>query len=331
MSGSGGVNTTKIGLIAGIIIAVILAAAFIGWGLLETAKYQRQADNNSHNYSEYTRNKIANTCVGLPHLEKTKCSYEATDKQREYRTNQRDLVAQKTSALWAYIMGAAAVIGMGLSVIGVFLVWTTFQEAHRQANIAEMALSEEREARKQSNRPWVTISGTISNGVAWGYPKPTAGNAEIEPNDQLYFGFFPNFKNIGNRVARNVWFDVQCVVFDGANPSVEKCLAEMRAGDIHVESHGYHIAPDDTLKLSDRTIFLSQEDIIENVQSPWTINKFTIQVIVRAIYYSIHGIEKFESVKVFWVRCAPNDFALGQSVELQNMKFSEYAHMTKMT
>lgn len=140
MSNSGGVNTTKTGLVVGIIVAVFFAVVFIGFGLLETAKYQRQADDSRSNYSEYTSDKKSETCIGPSRLEKMQCLYEADDKQREYDATQQDLVAQKTSALWAYIMGAAAVIGMGLSVIGVFLVWTTFRETKRSADLANSSL-----------------------------------------------------------------------------------------------------------------------------------------------------------------------------------------------
>ncbi len=137
-------------LIVGIVIATIVAAAFIGFGLLKSAQYERQADINSGHYSGYTSKKISETCVAVSVIEKTKCVYEARDKEREYRYNQRDLVTQKRSALWAYIMAVAAVVGMALSALGVWLVKTTFDEA-REAN--EIALK----SHEQIIRPWLTI------------------------------------------------------------------------------------------------------------------------------------------------------------------------------
>jgi hypothetical protein len=137
----------KTRLITGIVIATLVAATFISFGLLKSAQYEWQADANSGHYSEYTRKKIAETCVAVSALEKAKCVYEARDKKREYRYNQRDLVAQKRSALWAYIMAVAAVVGMALSALGVWLVKTTFDETRTANEIA-----------RKSQRPWVSIS-----------------------------------------------------------------------------------------------------------------------------------------------------------------------------
>lgn len=136
MSRGDRVGTTKTGLVFGLIAAIVMCVIFIGYGLREGAKYERQANNMSAEYSEYTREKIAKTCVGIPSLEAAKCRYNSFDAQREYEHNQRDLIAQKQSALWAYIMGAAAVIGMALSAFGVWLVKTTFDETRRSNEIA---------------------------------------------------------------------------------------------------------------------------------------------------------------------------------------------------
>jgi len=123
-------------LIAGIIIAALLAAAFIGWGLWKTAEYEREAHNQAREYAAYTDEKIRKACLSLPPVYQKDCTAQARHEQRAYERDEKDLVAQRKSALWAYIMGAAAVIGMGLSVIGVFLVWTTFAETKRANRIA---------------------------------------------------------------------------------------------------------------------------------------------------------------------------------------------------
>lgn len=141
---------TKTGLIAGIIVAILFAVAFIGWGLWKTAEYEREASNQTREYAAYTNDKIRKSCLSLPPVYQKDCATEARHEQRGNERNEHDLVAQRKSALWAYIMGAAAVIGMGLSVIGVFLVWTTF-DATRKANaIAHDALDGQL-------RPWVSF------------------------------------------------------------------------------------------------------------------------------------------------------------------------------
>lgn len=135
MSDSGGVNVSKTGLIIGLALALCVCIGWIGWGLSQSAEYERQSDNKRSEYSEYTRKKIAETCVGIPKAEAVKCRYEAFDARREYSYNQSDLEAQRKSALWAYIMGAAAVIGVALSAFGVWLVKGTFDETRRTNNV----------------------------------------------------------------------------------------------------------------------------------------------------------------------------------------------------
>lgn len=159
--------------IGALFVAVLFCAGWIGYGLSESAHYQRQADANNEKYASYTREKVAKICVGVSRLEAVKCLHDARDAQREYRYSQLDLVAQRQSALWAYIMAAAAVIGMGLSVIGVWLVWTTFR-ATKEANVIaseserpwlELVVGDEIEAKGGDGRssPSVSLSITLKN------------------------------------------------------------------------------------------------------------------------------------------------------------------------
>jgi hypothetical protein len=127
-------NISKNRLIFVAIVFLTFCAVWIGYGLLESGKYEQQAQNKNREYSEYTRDKVAEACVRITKTDKIKCLNEAFEAKREYEYNQSDLVAQKQSALWAYIMAAAAVIGMALSAVGVWLVKTTFDET-REANI----------------------------------------------------------------------------------------------------------------------------------------------------------------------------------------------------
>ena len=119
-------SLSKTGLIWAIIPATLVCTIIIGLGSLKAAEYEWQANKQIADYAEYTKSKKANGCVHAARADKIVCLNAASDASREYRYNQRDLVAQKTSALWAFIMGAAAVIGMALSAVGVWLVRETF-------------------------------------------------------------------------------------------------------------------------------------------------------------------------------------------------------------
>jgi hypothetical protein len=116
------------------VAALILGAMFINSGLSRDAVYQGQANANTREYAAYTDQQIRQSCVRLIGDEKANCIAKYRQESRNNERNEQDLVAQRKSANWAYIMGAAAVVGMVLSVIGVVLVWTTFDET-RRANL----------------------------------------------------------------------------------------------------------------------------------------------------------------------------------------------------
>lgn len=130
----------------------------IGYGLLEFAKYEQQANDKISEYTEYTRDKVAQACAGGDKLENIKCVNEAFEAKREYEYNQSDLVAQRQSALWAYIMAAAAVFGIALSAVGVWLVKTTFDETRKANEIAENTA-------ERHLRPYVFVTDAVLVGT----------------------------------------------------------------------------------------------------------------------------------------------------------------------
>jgi hypothetical protein len=158
------------------LLALAICFGWIGYGLSKSAEYERQADNQRTEYSEYTRQKIAETCVGIPDLEAIKCQYEAFDAQHEQGNNQSDLVAQRTSALWAYIMGAAAVIGMALSAVGVWLVKTTFDETRKANDLSA-----------KFQRAWIKVTLKV-----------------IDLEDRISYSAGVEVENIGASVATDV-------------------------------------------------------------------------------------------------------------------------------
>jgi hypothetical protein len=144
MSDGHGSKRSSDGLISASIVAVALLAVAglsIFWGYSKQVEYYRNADQNS---SEYTRNTYApeaDRCIILPRESQSDCIAEASNKERTYRRDEQDLAAQKTSAVWAYLMGSAALIGMILSAFGVFLVWRTFS-ATRESNLITREIGE---------------------------------------------------------------------------------------------------------------------------------------------------------------------------------------------
>jgi hypothetical protein len=140
MSRSDWLKHPQVRLIGGLLVAVAFCSSWIGYGLLQSTKYEREARANTEEYARYTSDQIAEACITLPNQEKIECLHDASDAQREQSYNQQDLVAQRQSALWAYIMAAAAVIGMALSAVGVWLVWGTWKQTAQAAESARRTL-----------------------------------------------------------------------------------------------------------------------------------------------------------------------------------------------
>ena len=200
----------KIGLtIAGIVVALAIAWGFIQVGLSRDANYQRQADYHGREYATYTQEQIRQDCFPLADKDKGNCVSEKRHEYREDRRNERELVAQMKSANWAFIMGAAAVAGMMLSIVGVALVWTTFREARRSADAAHDA-----------NRPWLRITTGPGNGFS------------LEP-DGIAYDVEVQMKNIGNSPALDVSYLSTFLFYDPTIEELHKLAPKWFDGDGH--------------------------------------------------------------------------------------------------
>lgn len=126
---------------AALVVLILLAASGGIYGYTKQISYEQAAHNNAQEYARYTSAKAGQACALLPSSQQPKCFADAEGEQdnqaREKRREYDDLVAQQTSALWTNIMGLAAVTGMILSVIGVWLIYATFRETKRTANEAK--------------------------------------------------------------------------------------------------------------------------------------------------------------------------------------------------
>jgi hypothetical protein len=118
-------------------IALLVAAGLIGWGALQQSHYERQAEDQTAENARHADYDVRYRCVPLPALAERNCTIDTRREQREYARHEQDLYAQKTSAFWTFLMGSAALVGMILSSVGVFLVFFTFGET-RRANVLNM-------------------------------------------------------------------------------------------------------------------------------------------------------------------------------------------------
>lgn len=118
-----------------------LAAAALLSGLFYQVHYAQQAEYGAAEYARNAARESYQPCRISPVAKLNECLAQAEREYRQKRNDNRreyaDLVAQQRSALWTAIMGMAALIGMALSAIGVWLVYTTFRETRRSAHIAQ--------------------------------------------------------------------------------------------------------------------------------------------------------------------------------------------------
>jgi hypothetical protein len=125
----------------GIFVAFIIAAVAIGWGwnygLRHEQIYEQEARQGYFDQSDNGCYQIAQPPMqgsSVQQANRKPCTpSEEAKQENDSRRHYAELVAQRSSALWAKIMGIAALIGIGLSLLGVVLVANTFRET-RKAN-----------------------------------------------------------------------------------------------------------------------------------------------------------------------------------------------------
>lgn len=142
-------NRGKLPKIGGLILATlaIVAAWFIISDFSATDRaYIKNAAHESQNYADQTQYRIRDACGPVASVGHQDCVAKEDATAREYERNEYDLAAQMTMAWWTKIMGAAAVLGVLLSAVGVYLIWETFRETKAVAATGQAANKIAREA-----------------------------------------------------------------------------------------------------------------------------------------------------------------------------------------
>ncbi len=172
----GGIN--KIGLIAAIIVAGIFGACLLGWGFYYQSYYQQTASDNAAQYAKNADDRIRQACIPMPAQAENECTIQARQTERQGQRDEYDLYSQRIMALWTMVMGAAAVVGVGLSTIGVYLIWQTFRETQATGNLISAQNKTAKESVRTQNRAYVYATsariwkGSIQLKLANGGPTP---------------------------------------------------------------------------------------------------------------------------------------------------------------
>ncbi len=142
-------------VLASVLGLTVVVCALI-YGLSQQSYYVQTANDAAAEHARYAAYQEKKACRGVPAVQLSQCRADAKAEYSQKRADNRreydDLVAQQTSALWTNIMGFAAITGMVLSVVGIYLVYTTFKETKAANVIArQAAASSATDARKSRN------------------------------------------------------------------------------------------------------------------------------------------------------------------------------------
>lgn len=144
MSDSKSAPLTGHALLGGMALAILLIAGLFMWGSREERAFTDAARARSLEYHTLLVSEVRQSCSVAPPGERSSCIAKASAaaelRKRDNQREEADLVAQRKSALWTGIMAFTALLGLGLSAIGVALVWTTFRETKRAADEAKRSV-----------------------------------------------------------------------------------------------------------------------------------------------------------------------------------------------
>lgn len=123
-----------------LVLALVVATA-LGWRIGKPAwdldaHIQHQAAEKAAKYANTTDIAVQSEGVGISAPPTDGGIAEPRDSDREGQRNEYDLEAQQVMANWTRVMGQAAIIGMGIGTVGLFLIFTTFLETSKAADSA---------------------------------------------------------------------------------------------------------------------------------------------------------------------------------------------------
>jgi hypothetical protein len=90
-------------------------------------------------------------CFPVTDQGKADCVREERDAARQGIHDEYDLEAQRVTSVWTRYMGIAAMIGMGVGIFSLTLIFVTFREARRTADEAKRSA----DAAHDANRAWL--------------------------------------------------------------------------------------------------------------------------------------------------------------------------------
>lgn len=142
-------------LLIACIVLLVAAWSVAVWGISAQNAYQSaKGDNRAQHYYGDTYDP---ECSRVPFLFDD-CAPGYVETEQERKTAEYDLAAQNRMADWTAVLVLVSIFGTALSIVGVFLIYSTFQETKRTADAARRANKLARRAFTADQRPWIKLS-----------------------------------------------------------------------------------------------------------------------------------------------------------------------------
>lgn len=151
-------------------------------------------EHSAGQYIEYAQDRIRETCLDAELSALRECITVEIVSAQDHRRAERDLDAQESMALWAMIMTAISVAGVGLTGLGIYLVWGTLSETRIAARAAQDAVAVTRDIGEAQVRCYI-------------YANVAEINTDTDNMDIV-------FRNFGNSPGSVSYVDCYVLVYD---------------------------------------------------------------------------------------------------------------------
>lgn len=174
------------------IVALVLCCSIVGMLAYSSGQEAERLNKTPAAYNKAAKNKAQEDCVGRKGNAAFECIYEKVASSKQQAHDEQDLMAQQKSANGTMITAGIALIGLFVSGVSMWLLYTTFQATRAGNKISE-------NVGYYQLRPFL-----IASGFEW-----------IQFQDDQTATFMRiciNWMNAGNTPASDVSFDVLHIV-----------------------------------------------------------------------------------------------------------------------
>jgi hypothetical protein len=130
-------------------VAFFALVAYIAYSVGSTSTLEsierREADRAARQHSVYADQNISSACGDLTGAELVVCAQEQIERSAEYQNAEYDLSAQEQMASFAKKSLWVSIASIGITGLGIYLVWGTLAEARKATVAAQDAVQVTRE------------------------------------------------------------------------------------------------------------------------------------------------------------------------------------------